>query len=305
MRSYDQLDFLTEAAHLRSADWTAASAPVAPHDRHVGTTGPVSPAKMAIDAPNSGARFWLADLEEAFTPTGHNVIDSQLSLSNAARGALANIPPEGKEYALRTEAPLAVVGARSGEWHLAKRHIEQSQGLHCCLPCCLPRVGSPLEARLRNGVFALARDEFRDHASACTLLDCADISMTARFMRAHTQLLVEACHHRNAFGSGGMADVIPDRSEPGVTTAKPLDTACAPGRVTEAGPRSTLYVAISYVAVWLSVSGAVAVHNLMEDDATAELPAHVGNDAFTAHYGPASTLMADFLTIPDYELVIQ
>ena len=296
-----QLDFLPEAAHLRSADWTVASAPVAPQDRHVGMTGPVSPAKMAIDALNSGARFWLADLEEAFTPTGHNVIDSQLSLSNAARGALANIPPEGKEYALRTEAPLAVVGARPDEWHLAKRHIEQSQGLHRCLP----RVGSPLEARLRNGVFALARDEFRDHASACTLLDCADISMTARFMRAHTHLLVEACHHRNAFASGGMADVTPDRSEPGVTAVKPLDTACAPGRVTEAGPRSTLYVAFSYVAVWLSVSGAVAVHHLLEDDATAELRAQVGDDAFPAHCGPAGTLSADFLTIPDYELVIQ
>lgn len=301
MRSYDHLDFLPEAVHLRSADWAVASAPAAPQDRHVGMTGPVSPAKMAINALNSGARVWRADLEEASTPTGHTVIDSQLSLCDAARGALAYTPPQGKEYALRTEAPLAVVGARPGEWHLAERHIEEGQGPHYCLP----RVESPLEARLRNGIFAVARDEHRDHASAFTLPDCADISMTARFMRAHTELLVKACHHRNAFAIGGMADVIPNRPEPGVTAAQPLDTACAPGRVTEAGLRSTLYVAISYVAVWLSGSGAVAVHNLMEDDATAELPARVGDDAFTAHYGPPSTLIADFLTIPDYELVIQ
>lgn len=301
MTSYDPLDSLPEAAHLRSADWAVASAPAAPQDRRLEMTGPASPAKMAINALNSGARAWLADREDASTPTGHDVIDSQLSLCGAARGAPVHTPPEGKEYALRTDAPLAVVVTCPGGWHLAERHIEEGQGPHYCLP----RVESPLEARVRNGIFAVAQDELRDHASAFTLPDCADISMTARFMRAHTELLVKACHHRNAFAIGGMADVIPNRPEPGVTAAQPLDTACAPGRVTEAGLRSTLYVAISYVAVWLSGSGAVAVHNLMEHDATAELPAHVGDDAFTAHYGPASTLIADFLTIPDYELVIQ
>ena len=301
MRSYDHLDFLPEAGHLRSADWAVASAPAAPQDRLVGMTGPVSPAKMAINALNSGARVWLADREEASTPTGHTVIDSQLSLCDAARGALAYTPPEGKEYALRTDAPLAVVVTCPGGWHLAERHIEQGRGPHYCLP----RVESPLEERLGNGIFAVAQNELRDHASAFTLPDCADISVTARFMRAHTELLVKACHHRNAFAPGGIADVIPNRPEPGVTAAQPLDTASAPGRVTEAGLRSTLYVAISYVAVWLSGSGAVAIHNLMDDDATAELRAQVGDDAFPAHYGPAGTLSADFLTIPDYELVIQ
>jgi hypothetical protein len=270
MRSYDPLDSLPEAAHLRSADWAVASAPAAPQDRRV-------------------------------EMTGHDVIDSQLSLCGAARGAPVHTPPEGKEYALRTDAPLAVVVTCPGGWHLAERHIEQGQGPHYCLP----RVESPLEARVWNGIFAIAQDELRDHASAVTLPGRADISMTACFMPARTELLVKACHHRNAFATGGMAAVIPNRPEPGVSAAQPLDTASAPGRVTEAGLRSTLYVAISYVAVWLSGSGAVAIPNLMEDDATAELRAQVEDDASTAHYGSASTLSADFFTIPDYELVIQ
>ncbi|MGO2480358.1 MAG: malate synthase A, partial [Glutamicibacter ardleyensis] len=61
------------------------------------------------------------------------------------------------------------------------------------------------------------------------------------------------------------------RTEVEVTAAQLLDIASAPGDVTEAGVRANLYVAVNYVAVWLSGNGAVAIHNLMEDAATAEI----------------------------------
>ena len=52
-------------------------------------TGPASPAKMAINALNSGAKVWLADLEDASCPSWPNVIDAILNLRDAARGTLS------------------------------------------------------------------------------------------------------------------------------------------------------------------------------------------------------------------------
>lgn len=118
------LDFLPETAAVRDGDWTVASAPPALQDRRVEITGPCSPAKMAINALNSGAKVWLADLEDASCPTWFNVIDGQLSLYDAARGTLAYTSPEGKMYALRTDAPTAVVIMRPRGWHMEERNLE-------------------------------------------------------------------------------------------------------------------------------------------------------------------------------------
>jgi len=63
------LDFLPETAEVRTGDWQVAPAPPALQDRRVEMTGPASPAKMAINALNSGAKVWLADLEDASSPT--------------------------------------------------------------------------------------------------------------------------------------------------------------------------------------------------------------------------------------------
>ena len=62
-----RLDFLPETADLRAGDWQVAPAPPALRDRRVEITGPTDP-KMAINALNSGAKVWLADLEDANTP---------------------------------------------------------------------------------------------------------------------------------------------------------------------------------------------------------------------------------------------
>jgi malate synthase len=50
-----------------------------------------------------------------------------------------------------------------------------------------------------------------------------------------------------------------------------LDVRVPDGRITEAGLRNNISVALQYLAAWLGGSGAVAINNLMEDAATAEI----------------------------------
>ncbi|MFF0946079.1 malate synthase A, partial [Kocuria sp. CPCC 205300] len=400
--STGSLDFLPETREIRESEWTVAPAPPALQDRRVEMTGPASPAKMAINALNSGAKVWLADLEDASSPTWHNQVDGVLNLRDAARGTLGFTSPEGKQYALRQDAPLAVVVTRPRGWHLPEHNVTVDGqtasaalvdfGLHFFHTAglllanghgpyyYLPKLESHLEARLWNDVFTFAEEhlgiehgtvratvlietipaafqmeeilyELREHASGLNagrwdylfsiikyfrdagerfvLADRSTITMTAPLMRAYTELLVQTCHRRGAFAMGGMAAVIPNRRDPeateaafakvradktreaedgfdgswvahpdlvptcrevfdGVLGAKPnqvdrlredvqvsaeqlLDVPSA-GRVsTQQELAANLYVAIRYTAVWLSGNGAVAIHNLMEDAATAEI----------------------------------
>jgi malate synthase len=61
------------------------------------------------------------------------------------------------------------------------------------------------------------------------------------------------------------------RDEVEVTAAQLLDIASTPGEVTEQGLRSNIEVGIRYLESWLRGTGAVGIHNLMEDAATAEI----------------------------------
>lgn len=67
------LDFLPETAEIRNGNWKVAPAPHDLQDRRVEITGPTEP-KMAINALNSGAKVWLADLEDSNTPTGQMLL---------------------------------------------------------------------------------------------------------------------------------------------------------------------------------------------------------------------------------------
>ena len=98
------LDFLDETADVRAGDWTVAPVPADLRDRRVEITGPTEP-KMAINALNSGARVWLADLEDANTPHWRNVVGGQLTLRDATRGQLSFTSPEGKQYAVADPGP--------------------------------------------------------------------------------------------------------------------------------------------------------------------------------------------------------
>jgi malate synthase len=172
--------FLTETAHIRhDPNWTVAGAGPGLEDRRVEITGPTD-RKMAINALNSGAKVWLADQEDATSPTWANVVEGQLTLFDAVRGQLSFTSPEGKEYTVTaTETPTIVMRPRG--WHLveknltfvdranrrmaasgsiidfglylfhnARRLIEQGSGPYFYLP----KLESHLEARLWNDIFS-------------------------------------------------------------------------------------------------------------------------------------------------------
>jgi malate synthase len=401
-----RLNFLPETDRIRRADWRVAPAPADLVDRRVEITGPPEP-KMAINALNSGAKVWLADLEDANTPHWANVIGGQVTLFDAVRRRLEFTSPEGQEYRLVTDRPLAVIVARPRGWHFDERHlfvdgapavgalvdfglyffhnarelITRGSGPYFYLP----KMESHLEARLWNDVFAFAEEylgidhgtvratvlietipaafemdeilyELKDYASGLNagrwdylfsvikyfrdagprfvLPDRAAVTMTAPMMRAYTELLVSTCHHRAAFAMGGMAAFIPSRRDAEVNrqaiakvtedkereardgfdgswvahpdlvpvcaevfervlggrpnqldrlrddvqvtdldayAAQLLDVASVPGQVTEAGLRNNVDVALRYLEAWLGGNGAVGIHNLMEDAATAEI----------------------------------
>ncbi|MGY1690249.1 malate synthase A [Geodermatophilus sp. SYSU D01105] len=61
------------------------------------------------------------------------------------------------------------------------------------------------------------------------------------------------------------------RPEVAVTAAQLLDVSGVPGERTMAGLRANVEIAIRYLAAWLGGNGAVGIHGLMEDAATAEI----------------------------------
>ncbi|MCK0116826.1 malate synthase A [Isoptericola sp. S6320L] len=299
-------DFLPVTRPVRDdPSWRVAGSAGAPGlaDRRVEITGPTDP-KMTINALNSGAKVWLADAEDAQSPTWSNVITGQLALRDAIRGDLTFEAPSsdggrtpGKQYALRTseltEMPTIVFRPRG--WHLFESHlaytgtdgstqpasgslvdfglyffhnarelIERGRGPYFYLP----KLEGHREARLWNEVFELAQDAlgiprgtvratvlietlpaafemeeilyelrehcaglnagrwdylfsvikcFRNRGDSYVLPDRAQVTMTAPFMRAYTELLVATCHRRGAHAIGGMSAFIPDRRNPEVT----------------------------------------------------------------------------------------
>ncbi len=401
VRRTGRLDFLPETAAVRAGDWRVAPAPADLEDRRVEITGPAD-RKMTVNALNSGARVWLADLEDASTPAWANVVGGQVNLRRAVRREADFTVPGGKVYRLRTDEPLATIVVRPRGWHLddlnvlldgqpvvgalvdfglyffhnAAELLERGSGPYFYLP----KLESHLEARLWNEVFTVAQErlgipygtiratvlietipaafemdeilhELRDHASGLNagrwdylfsiikyfrdagpefvLPDRASVGMTAPFMQSYAELLVRTCHRRGAHAVGGMAAFIPSRRDEEVNAralakvredkereahqgfdgswvAHPdlvpvceevfdqvlgerphqkdvarddvevsaedlLDVRSAPGAVTRAGLHSNVEIALLYLEAWLRGSGAVSIHNLMEDAATAEI----------------------------------
>ncbi len=80
------LDFLADTADVRDGDWRVAPAPPDLRDRRVEITGPAE-RKMLINALNCGARVFMADLEDALSPTWTNVVGGQADLLRAVTRA--------------------------------------------------------------------------------------------------------------------------------------------------------------------------------------------------------------------------
>jgi malate synthase len=398
LASGGSLTFSAATGGVRDGDWTVAPAPRDLTDRRVEITGPVD-RKMMINALNSGASVFMADLEDACSPTWENVVAGQTHLADAVRRTLGFTAPDGRRYALSDRVATLVVRPRG--WHLPEVHLsvdgapaaaslvdfglyffhnarellERGTGPYFYLP----KLESHLEARLWNDVFNFAQDalgltrgtiratvlvetilaafemdeilyELRDHAAGLNagrwdylfsliktfrerrefvLPDRAQVTMAVPFMRAYAQLLVRTCHRREAHAIGGMAAFIPSRRDPevnaralarvredkereagdgfdgtwvahpdlvgvaqevfdrvladrpnqkdrkredvNVTEAALLDVRVEKGEVTETGVRTNVSVSLQYIESWLRGIGAVAINNLMEDAATAEI----------------------------------
>ena len=115
------LKFLSETAAIREdATWRVAGAGPGLEDRRVEITGPTD-RKMTINAMNSGAKVWLADQEDATSPTWANVIGGQLSLHDAIRRQIDFTSEEGKQYRLGETTPTIVMRPRG--WHLVEKHL--------------------------------------------------------------------------------------------------------------------------------------------------------------------------------------
>ena len=169
-------DFLDETAEIRAADWTVGAIPADLQDRRVELTGPVD-RKMIINALNSGAKVFMADFEDATSPTWANLVEGQVNLKDRWRGELAFTDPvSGKAYALGPNPAVLMVRPRG--WHLPEAHVrvdgqEVSGSLfdfalyvvHNAKAALaqgsgpyfyLPKMESRLEARLWNEVFVHA-----------------------------------------------------------------------------------------------------------------------------------------------------
>ena len=172
-----RLDFLDETREIR-ADTTWRVAPPADLvDRRVEITGPTEK-KMLVNALNSGAKVFMADFEDASTPTWHNKVQGQINLIDAIERRIDFVSPEGKSYALNPT--VAALMPRPRGWHLPEKHVlvdgePISGGLfdfglfffHNVARLTgkgtrpyfyLPKLESHLEARLWNDVFNHAQD---------------------------------------------------------------------------------------------------------------------------------------------------
>jgi malate synthase len=115
-------DFLDETRHVREGDWQVGAIPADLTDRRVEITGPTD-RKMIINALNSGAMTFMADFEDATTPTWTNLIEGQVNLIDRWQGRLAfDDPASGKHYAVADNPAVLMVRPRG--WHLDERHLE-------------------------------------------------------------------------------------------------------------------------------------------------------------------------------------
>jgi malate synthase len=171
-------DFLAETKAVRDdPDWRVAPAPHDLQDRRVEITGPTD-RKMTINALNSGAKVFMADFEDANSPTWENVVSGQRNLIEAIERTISLETPE-KSYRLNDE--IAVLLVRPRGWHLVEKHVLVDGepvsaslfdfGLYMFHSAqrlldagsgpylYLPKLESHLEARLWNDAFVRAQDE--------------------------------------------------------------------------------------------------------------------------------------------------
>ncbi|HZU91912.1 MAG TPA: malate synthase A [Stellaceae bacterium] len=114
-------DFLPETKEIRDAEWRVAPIPPDLRDRRVEITGPTD-RKMVINALNSGANVFMADFEDATTPSWDNLLAGQKNLQDAVRRTIAfDDPQSGRRYALN--GGTATLFVRPRGWHLPENYV--------------------------------------------------------------------------------------------------------------------------------------------------------------------------------------
>jgi malate synthase len=173
------LDFLPETADIRNGEWMVAGAPKDLNDRRVEITGPTD-AKMVINALNSGAKVFMADFEDAQSPTWLNVLQGQVNLQDAVRDRLSFTSEDGRSYRMKPAEERATLVVRPRGWHLPEKnltfngeplsaslvdfglyffHNAEERRIRGTAPYFyLPKMESYREARLWNDVFNFAQD---------------------------------------------------------------------------------------------------------------------------------------------------
>jgi malate synthase len=171
-------DFLDQTRNVRESDWTVA--PITTADltkRWVELTGPTE-RKMLINALNSGADVYMADFEDANTPTWQNMVEGQINIGDAIERTIAFENPDGRTYRLNDQTATLLLRPRG--WHLPEKHVlvdgspisgalfdfgmfffhnaRRLLDRNSAPYFYLPKVESHLEARLWNDVFSFAQD---------------------------------------------------------------------------------------------------------------------------------------------------
>jgi malate synthase len=177
LRQGGTLDFLEETREIRDGDWSVASPRPDYEDRRVEITGPTD-RKLVINALNSGARGFMADFEDANSPTWANQVSGHANLVDAIDGTITYDSSDGRRYELADDVATLLVRPRG--WHLDEKHLRIGDepiagalldfglfALHSAARLLargsapylyLPKMEHHLEARLWNDVFTWSEE---------------------------------------------------------------------------------------------------------------------------------------------------
>lgn len=113
--------FRQDTEVIRNSEWQVSPLPIDLQDRRVEITGPAGDRKMVINALNSGASCFMADFEDANSPTWENSIQGQINLRDAISKTVEFTNENGKQYRLNDHVATLLVRPRG--WHLTEKHI--------------------------------------------------------------------------------------------------------------------------------------------------------------------------------------